>query len=74
MKKLIIMSAFALMASASFTNTQAQVKPGNGAGQLFLMSDGCYYVVKHHSMLWGLIEWDSEPEQVWCGPGFGLGW
>lgn len=37
------------------------------------MDDGCYYVVKHHSMLWGLIEWDTS-EKVWCGPGFGLGW
>lgn len=59
MKKLMIMSAFALMASASLTDTQVQVKPDNGAGQLFLMSDGCYYVVKHHSILFGLIQWDS---------------
>jgi hypothetical protein len=69
MKKLMILSAFALFASASVMNTQAQVKPGNGGGQLYLDSDGCYWVETHHSMLWGLIEWDTW-DFVGCGSGF----
>jgi len=68
MKKLIVLSAFALFASASLTNTQAQVKPGNGGGQIYL-NDGCYYVVTHHSMLFGLIEWDTR-DFIGCGSGF----
>lgn len=69
MKKLMLMSAFALMASAPLMNTQAQVKPGNGAGQLYIDSDGCYYTITHHSMLWGLIQWDTR-EDFGCGSGF----
>lgn len=69
MKKLIVLSAFALFASVSLTNTQAQVKPGNGAGQIYLDSDGCYWEVVHHSMLWGLIQWDTE-NFIGCGSGF----
>lgn len=66
----MIMSAFALMASASLNNTQAQVKPGNGAGQIYLdESTGCYFVVVHHSMLWGLIQWDTT-DTIDCGSGF----
>lgn len=66
MKKLMIMSAFALMASASLTNTQVQAKE---TSQLFLV-DGCYYVVVTHSILWGLIEWQDEPRKIGCGSGF----
>ncbi len=67
MKKLMIMSAFALMASASLTNTQVQAKQGS---YLYLGGDGCYYVVVTHSILWGAIEWEEAPRQVGCGSGF----
>jgi len=68
MKKLFVLSAFALFASSSLTNTQAQVKPGNGGGQIQLI-DGCYYVVTHHSMIFGLFQWDSQ-DLIGCGSGF----
>ncbi|SDI23854.1 hypothetical protein SAMN05421846_105148 [Chryseobacterium taeanense] len=67
MKKLMIMSAFALMASASLTNTQIQAKKG---GYIWKDSAGCYYEVVTHSMLWGLIEWEDEPRLIGCCPGF----
>lgn len=40
MKKLVIMSAFALMASASLTNNQIQARTG---GYIWKDSAGCYY-------------------------------
>ncbi|WP_415327051.1 hypothetical protein [Chryseobacterium sp. MMS23-Vi53] len=64
MKKLFVLSAFALFASASLTNTQVQAK----GGQIYLI-DGCYYVVEHHSVLWGLFEWDTK-DLIGCGSGF----
>ncbi|MFP3593949.1 hypothetical protein [Chryseobacterium sp. SIMBA_038] len=33
MRKLFVLSAFVLLTTASLTNTQAQVKPGNGLFQ-----------------------------------------
>lgn len=67
MKKLIVLSAFALFASASLTNTQVQAKKG---GYIFVDSQGCYYQVVTHSMLWGLITWEEDPRPLGCGSGF----
>ncbi|WP_415327069.1 hypothetical protein [Chryseobacterium sp. MMS23-Vi53] len=66
MKKLMIMSAFALFASASLTNTQVQAKEG---GYIY-ESGGCYFHVVTHSMLWGLITWEEDPRPLGCGSGF----
>jgi len=66
MKKLMIMSAFRLMASASLTNTQLQAKQSS----YIWFSNGCYFQVVTHSILWGLIEWEEEPSLIGCGSGF----
>lgn len=67
MRKLFVLSAFVLLTTASLTNTQAQVKPDNGGGQITL-NDGCYYVT-HHSMLFVLFQWDTT-DLIGCGSGF----
>lgn len=70
MKKIFVFSAFMLFASASIPSNHVEARD---TSYLVLRSDGCYYKITEHSLLWGLITWETE-KQVWCGPGFGLGW
>lgn len=67
MKKLFVLSAFALFASASLTNTQVQAKEG---GYIYVDTQGCYFHVVTHSMLWGVITWEEKPRLIGCGSGF----
>ncbi|WP_412468749.1 hypothetical protein [Pedobacter sp. KLB.chiD] len=67
MKKLIIMTAFAFFATASLTSSEVQAKE---KGQIYIDDQGCYYEVVTHTILWGLITWDSEPRLIGCGSGF----
>lgn len=56
-----------LLATASLSDNQVQARKG---GYIWRTSDGCYYHIVTHSILWGLIEWEEEPRLIGCGAGF----